>query len=57
MGIDTVRIPIRWGHHIVDENSKLPVDPAWLSKVNMTVAAALEVGLYVLINAHHDIYI
>jgi len=56
-GLDTVRIPVRWGHHVTDENSREPIDLLWLARVNMVLGAALENDLKVLVNSHHDNYL
>ncbi len=51
-GIKTLRIPISWSHHIIDPD--YTIDPAWMGRVKEIVDWALEDGLYVVINIHHD---
>ena len=53
-GIKTIRIPVSWSHHIIDTN--YTIDPAWMSRVKEVVDWAIEDGLYVIINIHHDNY-
>ena len=53
-GIKTLRIPISWAHHIID--SSYTIDPAWMTRVKEIVDWALDDGLYVVINIHHDEY-
>ncbi len=51
-GIRTVRIPITWHNHIADSN--YTIDPDWLARTKQVVDYALDAGLYVIINSHHD---
>ena len=51
-GIKTIRIPVSWSHHISDNN--YTIDPAWMSRVKEVVDWAIEDGMYVVINIHHD---
>ncbi len=51
-GIKTIRIPISWSHHIVDNN--YTIDPAWMARVKEVVDWALADDMYVVINIHHD---
>ncbi|MCR5303330.1 MAG: glycoside hydrolase family 5 protein [Lachnospiraceae bacterium] len=50
-GFKTVRIPVSWGDHVDDGFN---VDPAWMSRVHEVVDMALDSGLYVIINSHHE---
>lgn len=50
-GFDTVRIPVSWGTHM-DEGFK--VDPVWFSRVREIVGWALDEGLKVIVNTHHE---
>lgn len=50
-GITTVRIPVSWHNH-VDE--AFTVDVAWMARVKEVVEYALDAGLYVIVNIHHD---
>ncbi len=51
-GIRTVRIPITWHNHISD--GKYTIDPDWMARAREIVGYALDAGLYVIINSHHD---
>ena len=51
-GIRTVRIPITWHNHLVD--GKYTIDPDWIARAKEIVGWALDAGLYVIINSHHD---
>lgn len=53
-GIKTIRIPVSWGHHIMDSN--YTIQTAWMSRVKEVVDWAIEDGMYVVINIHHDNY-
>lgn len=53
-GIKTIRIPVSWSRHM---NRKTGViDSMWMNRVKTVVDWALEDGLYVIINSHHDNY-
>ena len=51
-GIKTVRIPITWHNHLIDES--YTIDPEWMKRVKTIVDWALKQGLYVIINSQHD---
>ncbi len=50
-GITTVRIPVSWHNHV---DSAFTIDAAWMARVREVVDYALDEGLYVIINIHHD---
>lgn len=50
-GIRSVRIPITWRDHI-DENNN--IDDKWMDRVQEVVNYAYDIGMYVIINIHHD---
>lgn len=50
-GFRTVRIPVSWGDHVDDGYY---VDPAWMKRVHEVVDMALDSGLYVIIDSHHE---
>ncbi|MCR5063980.1 MAG: glycoside hydrolase family 5 protein [Treponema sp.] len=50
-GIKTIRIPVTWHNHI-DKN--YTIEPRWMARVKQIVDWAIEDGLYVIINSHHD---
>lgn len=51
-GIKTVRIPVTWHNHLVDRN--YTIDPEWMARVKEVTDWALDAGLYVIVNVHHD---
>lgn len=53
LGFDTIRIPVSWGHH-VSAAPDYTIDPEYLARVDTVVNQALNAGLYVIINSHHD---
>lgn len=53
MGFNTIRIPISWGKH-VSEAPQYTIDETWLKRVTTVVDYALDMGMYVIINSHHD---
>ena len=50
-GFQTIRIPVTWDVHM-DEKGQ--IDAAWMDRVQEVVDAALDTGMYVILNAHHD---
>lgn len=52
-GFTTVRIPVTWNAHFAD-TSPYTIDSIFLDRVDTIVSWALERGLYVILNAHHD---
>ncbi len=52
-GFDTVRIPVTWSQHL-GEAPDYTIDPLWLGRVNAVVDYALESGLKVILNTHHE---
>lgn len=53
LGFNTIRIPISWGKH-VSPGPEYIIDADFLSRVDTAVNDALNEGLYVIINSHHD---
>lgn len=53
LGFDTVRIPVSWSGH-TSGAPEYTIDGAWMDRVETVVDQALEAGLYVIVNAHHD---
>jgi len=51
-GIDSVRIPVTWGNHMDLKTRK--IDDEWMARVQQCVDWALEAGLVVVINTHHE---
>ena len=50
-GFNTIRIPVSWHNH-VDENYQ--INPEWMDRVKEVVGWALDEGMYVIVNVHHD---
>ncbi len=50
-GISSVRIPVSWGQHT---DADYNIDPDWMARVTEVVDYAMDSGLYVIINSHHD---
>ena len=52
-GFVSVRIPVSWHDHITDATN-YNIDTAWMNRVKEVVDWALDEGLCVIINIHHD---
>lgn len=52
-GFDSIRIPITWGNH-VSEAPDYTIDPEWMDRIEEVVNYALDDGMYVLIDTHHE---
>ncbi|MEE1788662.1 cellulase family glycosylhydrolase [Streptomyces sp. SP17BM10] len=52
-GFRSVRVPVTWYSHQSD-TAPYAIDPVWMKRVKQVVDWALEDGLYVEINVHHD---
>ncbi len=52
-GFDSIRIPITWGNH-VGEAPDYTIDPEWMDRVEEVINYALDDGMYVLIDSHHE---
>ena len=50
-GFNTIRIPVSWHNH-VDENDV--IDKEWIDRVREVAGWALDLGMYVIVNVHHD---
>ena len=50
-GFNTIRIPVSWHNHI---NSKNNIDAKWLKRVKEVAGWALDLGMYAIVNVHHD---
>lgn len=53
LGFRTLRIPISWHRHVSDA-PEYTIDEIFMSRVDMVVNYGLELGMYVIINSHHD---
>ncbi len=52
-GFRTLRLPITWGYNMGDAPG-FEIQSAYLSRINSIVQHAIEKGMYVIINSHHD---
>jgi aryl-phospho-beta-D-glucosidase BglC (GH1 family) len=52
-GYRSVRIPVTWSNH-QSATAPYTIDPTWMNRVKQIVDWALEDGLYVDLNVHHD---
>ncbi|MFH1512566.1 MAG: glycoside hydrolase family 5 protein [Bacillota bacterium] len=52
-GFGAVRIPVSWRNHVSGDD--YTIDAAWLARVREVVGYALDRGLYVIVNTHHDV--
>lgn len=50
-GFNAVRLPVTWKHHFDEQGN---IDPRWLDHVAWAVDEILSLGLYCIINIHHD---
>lgn len=54
-GFKTIRIPVSWHNHIVKKDVKeYIIDEAWMARVKQVVQWALDDGMFVILNIHHD---
>lgn len=53
LGFETIRIPISWGKHVSAAPDYI-IEADFLERVDTVVSQALDDGLYVVINSHHD---
>ena len=51
-GIKTIRIPVSWHNHVLDNN--YTIDSAWMARVKEIVNWAIAEDMYVILNIHHD---
>jgi endoglucanase len=52
-GFNTLRIPVTWTNHLGGGPS-YTIDSAWMAKVTQTAQWAIDAGMYVFVNTHHD---
>ena len=52
-GFDTIRIPVSWHNHV---DMLFNITPEWLDRVQEVVDYAINDGMYVILNTHHDVY-
>lgn len=54
MGFNTLRLPVSWGLHTSGAPDYI-IDEAWLNRVETVMDYALDLGMYVILNTHHDL--
>ena len=52
-GFGAVRIPVSWHNHV--SGDAFTIDPAWLARVKEVADYAMNSGLTVILNIHHDV--
>ena len=52
-GFQTIRIPVSWHNHLIDE--EFTISEAWMNRVQEVVDYAVANDLYIILNIHHDI--
>ena len=52
-GFKTLRLPVTWTNHI-GASPSYTIDSAWMGKVTQTAQWAIEAGMYVFVNTHHE---
>lgn len=53
-GFRTVRIPVSWGEHLDGEGR---IETGWMERVTEVVDWALDAGLYVILDMHHEAWL
>ena len=56
-GYQSIRIPLTLYHRFTEEDGTYTIDPKWLARYKEVVDWAVEEGLYVMVNIHHDSWI
>lgn len=51
-GFETIRIPVSWHNHFSDDD--YTINEKWMARVHEVVDWAINDGMYVIINIHHD---
>ncbi len=53
-GYRSIRIPVTWYCHIIDDD--YTIDPDWMARVKWVVDEAIKTGYYVILNEHHSVH-
>lgn len=53
-GFHSVRIPVTWEDHMADDGT---ISDVWLNRVENVVREALDEGLYVILDTHHETWL
>ncbi|KAJ6107107.1 Immunoglobulin E-set [Penicillium sp. IBT 18751x] len=56
-GFKSVRIPVTYAYHFTGSSPDWTVDPDWLQRVSDVVDMVTSLGLYTIVNVHHDSWI
>lgn len=56
-GYQSIRMPLTLHHRFTEEGGTCTIDPKWLARYKEVVDWAVEEGLYVMVNIHHDSWI
>lgn len=56
-GYDSIRMPLTLYHRYTETGGKAVIDTEWLARYKEVVDWAVEEGLYVMVNIHHDSWI
>lgn len=51
-GFNTLRLPVTWHTHLVDDN--YTISKVWLGRIKEVVDYGIDNGMYVILNIHHD---
>jgi endoglucanase len=52
-GFKTLRLPVTWSDHL-GPGPTYTIDAAWMTKVKQTAQWAVDAGMYVFVNTHHE---
>jgi len=50
-GFTCLRVPVTWWNHLGEDGD---IDPAWMDRVQQVVDYGYGIGMYVILNMHHD---
>ncbi|KAJ5768870.1 Immunoglobulin E-set, partial [Penicillium odoratum] len=56
-GFKSVRLPVTYAYHFTGSSPDWTIDPDWLQRVSDVVDMITSLGLYTIVNAHHDSWI
>lgn len=51
-GFNTLRLPVSWRNHLVDDN--FTISEVWMNRVKEVANYAIDNDMYVILNIHHD---
>jgi len=50
-GFNSIRIPVSWHNHV---DNDFNIDAAWMDRVREVASWAMDLGMYAIVNIHHD---